>query len=62
MDTIEPTKKREPDGPVPKDSPSSFISNTSVQTTCSLMKIQMNSWYGSVKITDEKGKIHGIGA
>lgn len=25
------------------------ISNTSVQTTCSLMKIQMNSWYGSVK-------------
>ncbi|WP_221408067.1 hypothetical protein, partial [Phocaeicola vulgatus] len=25
------------------------ISITSVLTTCSLMKIQMNSWYGSVK-------------
>lgn len=57
METIEPTKEGEPDGLVPKDSPSSFISNTSVQTTCYLMKIRMSNWYGSVKITNEKGKI-----
>ncbi|MFT0252954.1 hypothetical protein ACMSEX_14305 [Bacteroides thetaiotaomicron] len=49
MDTIETTKEGEPDGLMPKDSPSSFISNTSVQSICSLMNQQMGSWYASVK-------------